>query len=260
MIHRVNQLIRARAVDENKGIPDIPSILKKFATPPEKLIGQVKPQIEALIKRAEVKPGMIHIHYFWMQGVLTDVLTVPEKAKGKRSRGPTQTPSSGFDVDNLLDKGLARKRNKISKENAIPEFKQTLRQRMHAADKDEEIENAVKEMGQIIRSLIKESMGDKDYARAQENIGVMREQCIEFESPQFYNDFLTDLKKQISSGALGGDRREMWTKYIKWPGKGRLGLITKSQCEGSGVTDDEAQQVRTIFKFRRLHNKADIYL
>lgn len=177
--------------------------------------------------------------------MLTDVFTVPEKATGKFRRGQPEKPSSGFDVDSLLNKGLDRKKNKISKDNAIPEFKQALHHRLGAANKDEELENAVKDMGQIVRSLIKESMGDKDYARAQENIGVMREQCISFEIPQVYNNFLRDLKKQVSSGALGGDRREMWSKYIMWPAQGRLGLITKGQCEDSTVTEEEAQQVRS---------------
>ena len=183
---------------------------------------------------------------------LTHVLTVPEKTKTKHDRGLTEKPSSGLDVDALLDEGIARKKKRISKENAIPEFKQTLRHRLNAANKDEEIEDAVKDMGQIVRSLIKESMGDKDYARAQEDIGVMREQCIEFEFPQLYNDFLRDLKKQISSGALGGDRREMWAKYIRWPGNGRLGLITNSQCEASDVKEDEAKEVRNAFRFKQL--------
>jgi ATP-dependent DNA helicase 2 subunit 2 len=80
----------------------------------------------------------------------------------------------------------------------------------------------------------------------------MREQCIDFEVPQLYNDFLRDLKKQISSGALGGDRREMWSKYIMWPAQGRLGLITKSQCEASDVPEEEAQQVRTTSQASRV--------
>lgn len=231
IIHRINQALRERAVDHKKKVEDIieaePKILMKYSEPPEELITKAKPQIKTLIKFADVKP-------------------VPEKASGrpggKRGKGSSEKPSSGFDVDSLLNEGLERKKKKISKDNAIPEFKQTLRHRLDAANEDEEIETAVKDMGQIVRSLIKESMGDKDYARAQENIGVMREQCIDFEVPQLYNDFLRDLKKQISSGALGGDRREMWSKYIMWPAQGRLGLITKSQCEASDVAEEEAQQ------------------
>ncbi|KUI55519.1 ATP-dependent DNA helicase II subunit 2 [Cytospora mali] len=222
IIHRVNQAIRARAVDSKGEIQDIP-ILTKYSKPPQELVDKAKSQIEALSKIADVKP-------------------VPKKATGKGGARPAEKPSSGIDVDSLLSKGISRKKNKISKENAIPEFKQTLRHRLNAANEDEEIENAVKDMGQIVQSLIKESMGDKDYARAQENIGVMREQCIEFEVPHLYNDFLRDLKRHISSGALCGDRREMWTKYVQWPAQGRLGLITKSQCEASDVTEDEAQQ------------------
>lgn len=251
IIHRVNQAIRERAVDPKKTVEDIlkatPEILSKYSEPPKELVIQAKPQIDSLIKIADVKPGMLCSAPGVIR-MLTAVSTVPEKASGKFRRGQPEKPASGIDVDLLLNKGLDRKKNKISKDNAVPEFKQALRHRLGAANKEEELENAVNDMGQIVRSLIKESMGDKNYARAQENIGVMREQCVEFEIPRVYNDFLEDLKKQISSGALGGDRREMWSKYIMWPAQGRLGLITKSQSDGSTVTEEEAQKVRTAFR------------
>lgn len=59
MIHRINQVVRKRAIDpENKGFGDIPEILMKYSRPPGELIDKVKPQIEALRKVADVKPGM----------------------------------------------------------------------------------------------------------------------------------------------------------------------------------------------------------
>lgn len=121
----------------------------------------------------------------------------------------------------------------------MPEFKQVL-QSLANANEDEGIVKAVKEMGNIVQSLIKESTGDSNYDQAIESIGVMREQMIGLELPELYNDFLKELKKKIKSGALGGDRKAMWIK-IRYPG--RLGLISSAQSEASNVTSEEARSV-----------------
>lgn len=139
----------------------------------------------------------------------------------------------------MLAEGVKAKKTKISKENAVPEFKQVL-QSLASADEDEGIVQAVKDMGKIVQTLITESMGNSNYDRAAENIGVMREQMIGLELPGLYNDFLKELKTNIKSGALGGDRKEMWMR-IRFPGK--LGLITRSQSDASDVTAEEARDV-----------------
>lgn len=58
IIHRVNQAVRARAVAPDGNIAAVPEILKKYSEPPEKLIKQARPQIDALKKVAELKKGM----------------------------------------------------------------------------------------------------------------------------------------------------------------------------------------------------------
>jgi ATP-dependent DNA helicase 2 subunit 2 len=132
--------------------------------------------------------------------------------------------------------GTQPKRVKISVSNAIPEFKQALA----VSDEIAEIEEASKQMGEVVRSLITDSFGDSNYNRAAENIGVMREELIDMEEPEFYNIFIKDLKKRLLSGELGGDRREMW-----WDIKiSRLGLIDQEQSDVSTVTTAEADEVR----------------
>lgn len=136
---------------------------------------------------------------------------------------------------------LKQGKPKIDKDNSIPRFKQLIEQ-LEEVDDDKGIEEATKSMGEVVRSLIKESMGDKDYDRAIENIGVLRDACIGLEVPDLYNNFLKDLKEQILSDALGQGRKEMWGK-LKLARK--LGLITKNESEVSKTTEDEAKQVRT---------------
>ncbi len=119
----------------------------------------------------------------------------------------------------------------------MPEFKQML---ATAAD-DATIESAARQMGEIVRTLVRDSFADLFYARAAENLRVMREELVSLEVPGLYNKYLAGLKKSILSGELDGDRREMWFKHIVG---GHLGLITLEESEVSEVTAEEAKEVR----------------
>lgn len=57
IIHRMNQAIRARAVDPDAPIGPPAEILLRFSHPPEKLLDKAKSEIDALIDTAEVKKG-----------------------------------------------------------------------------------------------------------------------------------------------------------------------------------------------------------
>lgn len=246
IIHRLNQAVRARAVHEDGPIEDIPSVLLKYSRPPDGLVKKSKRKIDRLIEAADVKKGQLPTSQLlsFMADTHNDFPIAPEKKKFKRQQesGKNDGPISGLDISRILTVGAAQKQNNISKNNAVPEFKQVL-QTLAQANEDEGIVKAVKEMGNIVYSLIKESTGDSNYEQAIESIGVMREQMIGLESPDLYNDFLKELKTKIKSNALGGDRKEMWLK-IRYPG--RLGLITSAQSEASGVTTEEARSVSFV--------------
>lgn len=114
-----------------------------------------------------------------------------------------------------------------------------------AADELSTIEDATKQLGKIVASLIHDSFADINYDRAAENIRVMREELINLEEPGLYNSFLRDLRKKIDGGDLNGDRREMWRGKII---PGRLNLITQRESEASDVTDEEAKNV-SVFSY-----------
>ncbi|OAA38891.1 ATP-dependent DNA helicase II subunit 2 [Metarhizium rileyi] len=210
-IHKVNNAVKMRAAHPDKPVPETPASLLRFSSPPDDLIEKVQSRIDSLIKLAEVKK-------------------VPPKAKGRRNREAVK-PISGLDVDALLGED---KRCTISAENPVPDFKRSL----GTADEIDQIEDATKQMGTIVRSLITDSFGDSKYAQATECLGVMREELINMEEPEMYNTFARDLKKSLLSGALGGDRRDFWFK-VRWS---RLGLIDQDQSEVSKVTHDEAEE------------------
>lgn len=158
----------------------------------------------------------------------------PVKGRGKRQKQPDHRPQSYLDVGSLLDAGFATKKRRISKENSIPEFKQAIER----ADSDEDIESAVSDLGQVIQTLITDSMGDSNYDRAVENLGVMRHAMLEMEMPGLYNDFAQSLKSKLTSEKLGGDRRDFWFRVRS---TGKLGLITEQHSEASEVTDKQAR-------------------
>lgn len=161
---------------------------------------------------------------------------MPPKAKGRRRREAVK-PISGLDVDALLGE---KTKGQVSRENPIPDFKRALA----STEEVGEIEDAAKQMGSIVRSLVTDSFGDSKYAQAVECMGVMREELTNLEEPGVYNSFVRDLKKASLSGALGGDRRDFWFAVRG----SRLGLIDREQSEVSDVSSEQAEEVSSLTK------------
>jgi ATP-dependent DNA helicase 2 subunit 2 len=62
---------------------------------------------------------------------------------------------------------------------------------------------------------------------------------IEYEFPQYYNDFLRDLKDEIINSQLGDDSKtDFW--YESFRGS-KLGLIDQEALDISDVTEEEAK-------------------
>jgi len=139
-------------------------------------------------------------------------------------------------VDELLHR---EKRAKISPDNAIPEFKQTL---ANAANLDS-IKDAVQQMEKIIENHVRRSFGDANYDRVVEELGVLREELIDYEEPELYNNFLRRLKDNILKEKLGGDRQELWWLIRR----SKIGLVDKSISDRVQVTEQEAKQVSLTF-------------
>ena len=93
-------------------------------------------------------------------------------------------------------------------------------------------------MGDIIREYIKTSFGEHKYDIAVEAIRVLREESIEMEIFEWYNEYLRKLKGQLLREELGGNREDMWWKIRQ----NRLGLITKKEVGASEVDDEAAKE------------------
>ncbi|GJC86472.1 ATP-dependent DNA helicase II subunit 2 [Colletotrichum liriopes] len=237
IIHRINQAIRQRAVNPEGPIDPVPRY--SSATPNH-------PRASSRSRNPKSKPSsQQHKSRKVTQRVLappspsrrplplTYTLPVsPPKAKGKR-KYESSKPLSGLDIDALL--GTQPKRPKISAENAIPEFKRALA----VAEEVDAIRDAARQMGDIVARLVADSFGDANYARAAENLSVLRSGLVDLEEPGVYNDIIKGLKAKMLSGELGGDRREMWWKIRT----SRLGLIDQATSEVSDVTSEQANEV-----------------
>jgi ATP-dependent DNA helicase 2 subunit 2 len=219
MLHRINQVIRYRAVHPDGEVPPPMDILVKYMNPPDELMERVMPYVEKVRETSDVKR------------------VPPKNLNKKRGRGnrKEEKPRSNLDVAALLTARNKESGYKITADNTIPEFKQVLDDTGDIAV----VENAVKQVGNIATEMIKFSLGDDKYDRVVEIMQVMRTECIELETPNLYNEFARTLKEKMLSEQLNGDRREMWWKMKKM----RLGLIDKRTSEQSDATEEDAQAV-----------------
>lgn len=159
---------------------------------------------------------------------------MPPQAQSKRAAVAEVKPLSGLDVEELLGKP-----SELTKDNAIPKYKQWMR---HNVEKDHEIVAAVKDMGRIIEEIITDSTGSLGYDSAVEHLRVCREKAVELINFNAYNNYIQEFKSRLMKGELGGDRRDFWLEVRK----GKLGLIHQEEVENSDKTLDDAKYVRIL--------------
>jgi ATP-dependent DNA helicase 2 subunit 2 len=217
ILHRINQIVRWRAVHPDEPLPLAHDILTKYSYPPKTLLGVSTNALQKLIEASDVK-------------------RVDPKLAGRKRGREQPAPKSGLDVEALLTSAAPSvpKKAKISSANPIPDFKNKLRTTEDLSD----LKEAGKEMLAVLKELIKYSLADANYGRVCEILKVMREEYIEYDEPGIYNIVLQRLKEAIVSEELDGDRMECWDG-IRY---NRLGLITKGESERVEVDDAAARR------------------
>jgi len=216
MLHRINQVIKHRAIYPETPPPPPYETLTRYSRPPSNLLQTAQPALERVIAAADVKK-------------------VPPKARGKRygRNKDTPKPLSDLDVGALLAQQRQSQTRTIDPRNAIPEFKQLL---ANATDL-EQTHDACRQLGAIVRDWVRHSVGEAGYGRAVEGMRVMREEMVEMEEAGAWNGFLRGFKADLLGGELGGERREMWFRVRA----NRLGLIGRKEGGGSEVEEEEAR-------------------
>ena len=223
ILHTIEGAIKYRAVHPNDPIPPKNELLLEASKPPDDLLENARKSLDKLIKASDVKK-------------------VPPRVKGRarwRDR-EADKPISGLDVDALLKKhatgkdGGPKRTVEIDPKNAIPQFKQFL----DASDDTELVKEAVSKMGKIAEDLIRTSVGDSNYDRALETLGVVRQEMFELEMAELYNGLIRKFKERLLKEELGGDRKEFWWRVRV----GKLGLIDSEASDSSAVSKEEAQK------------------
>ena len=221
LLHTIEGAIKHRAVHANDPNPEERDALKKadwlayLRQPPPELQERAKATLDKLMKAAEVKK------------------VDPLKAGRRYRNRETEKPLSGLDVSELLGK------KHIDPNNAIPEFKQFINDLGAPGDLDR-IPDVVKQMQDILENLVRKSFGTKNYPRAIELLGTIREGMFDMETPIYYNDVLRQLKEKLLGGRLGENRGELWSE-IRKPKSG-LGLITREEIEAADIGKDEVEE------------------
>lgn len=210
LLHIIEGAVKHRAVHPAAPIPEKPESLLAYSQQPAHLQEASKSILARLIKAADVKK-------------------VPPKTKGRRRYRDAEKPLSGLNVEELFEK---EDRTSISANNAIPEFKQLV----GTTTKLEDFQKYVQQLLVIIQDWTRDSLGDQNYGRVLEALGVMREEMIGYEEPKVYNEAIGKFKHKLSTKELGGDRRELWWKIRV----SKLGLISQEVSESSDVTREEA--------------------
>lgn len=222
VLHRINQVIRHKAVYPNSPLPPVSDTLTRFSRPPAELVTAAGPQMTRLKNAADIKK-------------------VPPKVRSRRGRrglggADAHKPLSGLDVDALLSNGSSagpsRDTTNISKDNAIPEFKQA----MGRATSMETMYDLSEQLGSIVKDLVRSSFGENGYNRALEAMRILREEAVDLEEPGLYNKFVKEFKAELEAGRLGGERAQMW--YLVRTHK--LGLITLKESQGGEVSEESA--------------------
>lgn len=215
LLHRLDQIVRWRATQDEGVIPEPYAILTKYAVPPADLVEATQSQLNALKAAAKIEK-------------------VPPQAKSRRTK-PTRNPISGLDIAALLEPVF-----KIDPSNSIPNFERMVDPPTNpdgpAPDPDRIIK-ASKSLGRVIEERITESFGSAGYERALEEMGHLRSRMEELEEPELWNTWLTELKQKIVQGKLGGDRIEFWNRVrmmrlgLLFVAPKRLGHIPASEIE-----------------------------
>ncbi|RPA80123.1 SPOC domain-like protein [Ascobolus immersus RN42] len=221
LYHRINQVIKYRAVHPDEPVPPPHDILVKYSQPPKELLEKedFEKAHEAVLQAAEVKK-------------------VPPKQKGFGKVREQPKPLSGLDIDALLnaedpDVQKQTKANTVSPTNAIPDFKRALEN----GDENTDITTLSRSFLGVIEEVVKESIGDSGYERAVEMMAVLRSELIDYDAVEIFNELLNGFKKRLTGGEFGGDRSDFWEVLRKK----RLGLIKESEGEGVGVGEEEAK-------------------
>lgn len=98
VLHRIDQVVRWRAIHPDTPIPPVYDILTKYSQPPQELVEKAQESLDKLLEASNVKKGKLtRAHCQFHRNYTNPNITVPPKVRGKRER-EQPTPMSGLNV------------------------------------------------------------------------------------------------------------------------------------------------------------------
>lgn len=122
----------------------------------------------------------------------------------------------------------------LSKHHPVSDFRDMLRFK-----KEDLVENAIKQMQELIMELVKTSVDGSFFSRALEYLSVLRDGCVQEDEPDLFNEFVRILKeKMLSEHGFEGFLEEMQ--------KNGVALISSAESHQSLISPEIA--VRFVFE------------
>ncbi|XP_059149965.1 X-ray repair cross-complementing protein 5-like [Physella acuta] len=219
---RVYQCLLHRALNPVKSLPELSPMVADYLRPPATVVSKSLPVLQELKKAFKL-----------------EVLDKKKDQAGdnvfnKQNEADTNAPpQKKLKLDDDLEGGLKN----ITKANItevgtvmpIEDFKALIGRR-----DDDLFDEACQQMQRRIEEIVMQSFGQQTYSKAMDCLKTLREECIKKLEPGVYNAFVKNFKNTL----IARSKKDFWEHIVK----AKQGLIPKSECEESRVTQEEADQ------------------
>ena len=238
IVHRVDQVVRHRAVHGEDEIPPIPDVLLRYSKPLAALIGKSRDELDRLRETAnlqKVSPKVRGRKEEDRRAITNlDPTSLRQARSAKEAARCMQTGSDRSTPEPLVPSEPAVHR--VDPENAISSFKMMLAHPQ--AGHEDTINEAAAQLGTVIEKQLRKRFGATVVDQVLEKMGVFRTEMEGLDAAEPWNAWLRGLKKKLFDGDLGGDGHEiMW--QIRVHG---LGLLHAGVLENSDVSEAEARE------------------
>ncbi|GFS04275.1 X-ray repair cross-complementing protein 5-like [Elysia marginata] len=221
--------LQHRALHPDDPLPDLSPIIANYLRPPEAVTSNSAPVVERLSKLFKLE--------------VTDKGKLEETGENmfKSSHSFYREDEDGLQakkpkLDNNLDGGLQSMMKaevtEVGTVTPIEDFKSLLGR----TDRDM-FEEGCKQMQKRIQQVVVDSFGQQFYGKAMDCLKALRQTCIDKSGPNNYNEFIKTFKDTL----IASGRRDFWDLIVKE----QQSLISKPECEASGVTKQEADEFTT---------------
>jgi len=255
------QCIRHRAVNPNDPLPEKEDRLLNMISPNSEIVNKSKKiaselkemfKIEKVDNNDKNKKGFGEVVDNEIKNLINDIKNPESTVKFK-----TEEEINNMHMENIIETSV----KDIGSMNPVEDFKAMVNQQDATI-----LDKALHKMTAMILNLIRNAISNQSYEKILNCIKVLRETCIKEDEGNFFNDFMKDLKKNLtipdvdekiyihrdfwqvmidnemnlikSEEGKEGVTEEEYAKFLEIPSKAVENSIKESQAENTGDIDD----------------------